>query len=450
VTTIDNHVEIFIREWIETQEDWKRPRSARRLEAPWDINTLWTPGEGGGNFVNREGYKHLAAAANLLLKEGGLQQKITQRRAINCLAHAFRNQRDRVREGRNLSVGGMLVEARKQLESTRPLNGYYVFPVRFAYAVKNAALSLGPIRLTPLQKFKSEQAEALETAKSLEKTDGPLNMIVQWEDYAAKYDHVITVQMNGFESDMAWRTGREAAEFLLNLVRITFGYAHTNSIKLGGSHMGEQFRSSLVIGADGTAIPSWKSGPWGAPFEESWVGDFLTQLGSVLPHLIGFAHWLTGGDAASSPILRQLRYANQLLSEAYCEPHDHIQLVRLVAALEAFALLDRSDKARDLGVRCANVGGWGDTARALAIIDAVQEAYRWRSAIVHGESLEPGEIRTAFAGLEHYLLGIVVGYFRLFSGISRSFKPQSIAQTRREMKRSSALFFWDPDLPFSR
>lgn len=55
-------------------------------------------------------------------------------------------------------------------------------------------------------------------------------------------------------------------------------------------------------------------------------------------------------------LLDRLRYANTLIAEAFSEPHDRIRLVRLVAALEALAVLHREDKAEGLAWRCAFAG----------------------------------------------------------------------------------------------
>ncbi len=71
-------------------------------------------------------------------------------------------------------------------------------------------------------------------------------------------------------------------------------------------------------------------------------------------------------------VYRYLRGASLLGAAA---AHDRIRLVRLVAALQALAVLHREDKSERLAWRCAFAGRWIDCGRAVQIVEDVLYAY---------------------------------------------------------------------------
>jgi hypothetical protein len=46
--------------------------------------------------------------------------------------------------------------------------------------------------------------------------------VAEWSTYSERYDHFIVVEVRGHETEMAWKTAREIAEYVLNLIRMKF------------------------------------------------------------------------------------------------------------------------------------------------------------------------------------------------------------------------------------
>jgi hypothetical protein len=83
---------------------------------------------------------------------------------------------------------------------------------------------------------------------------------------------------------------------------------------------------------------------------------------------------------------------------------------------------------------------------AIEIYDRVQDAYHWRSAVVHGDAPDPENVRLAFFGVEAHLLRVWIGFLTLLSAIQSRANPQSIRALRREIAARVDLFFWAPEL----
>lgn len=168
----------------------------------------------------------------------------------------------------------------------------------------------------------------------------------------------------------------------------------------------------------------------------------------MAPLLASFVSWLASGRHLGSPTVERLRYANLLIAEAYCEPSNYLRLVRLISALEAMAVIRGMDKAHELAVRCASVGGWSECDTANEIYDAVRNAYHWRNMVVHGDAPAEADVRKAFFLLERYTFRIFVGFLGFVSRIESTVKPKSIRRLAREIRGRIELYFYHPDLGF--
>ncbi|RYG97664.1 MAG: hypothetical protein EON58_09215, partial [Alphaproteobacteria bacterium] len=188
---------------------------------------------------------------------------------------------------------------------------------------------------------------------------------------------------------------------------MTFGFQHTRNIKLAGGYIWDEESSRLRIDEYDEARFSSSSGPWGSHLGDEWMDTLNRQIGGLAWSWSSLASLIASGRHPDSPIAERQRYCHQLLSEAYCEPHDHIRLVRMVSALEAIAVLDGPEKASALAWNCAQAGGFSNFEKALDIEAAVFNAYKVRNRIVHGDGASDEEIGGAFRGLEQHILDIV-------------------------------------------
>lgn len=240
--TVIELTDAFVNEWVKTIKSVESSLSKRRKpSALRDVVTLYGDWGGlGGNYVNYAGSRHLDMAADLLLKQHALQQKLTHRSARQALVDGFCEQRKRAKSGRNTSVESLLAFATRRLEATKRLDGLYIFPVLFAPQARKTDSRIGPVRIVARRIFQRERAGALKKADADDGFKSGPTLAARWNAYAEQYDHIITVEIKGFEREMAWETAREAAEFVLNLIRMVFRFPWTDDIKLTGGFMGEK------------------------------------------------------------------------------------------------------------------------------------------------------------------------------------------------------------------
>ena len=399
-----------------------------------------------GNYINQAGNDHLNQAAELLLKRTKLQLKLSHGTARKAIIAAFFAHLPKVKKTGVLSEDAIIAGAIKRLQATPRADGTYIFPVVFAPDAKASDFRVGPLRIVAKPKFETEIKDSVEreTANAPDEMFGKL--LARWTTYLEGYDHLVTVDMAGFEAEMGWLTAREGAEFLLNLIRMLFRFQVTDDIRIGGGFIWEKQRSSLRSATNGELELSASWGPIGTHLDDRWTEYFDRELGGYAKVLASYAYWLVSGNDPGDPILERLRYADHLIAEAYSEPHDHVRLVRTISALETLGLIEGQDKAHNLAVRCACTGGVGDPVRASAVYDVVRGSYALRSAVVHGDAPAQRDVRLAFLKVEEHLLEIYLRFLTLFAAISHRVKPQSVRPLRRALKERIDLFFWAPDL----
>lgn len=428
--TAEQHIDAYLKEWLQglDQSGKSKEELVQMLGNSVHLNG-WS---GAGNFVSSAGYRELERAAELLLFRVGEQRRLTQETAIGCLIQAHQAQLVKAQQKGTISEFAITAGAAKRMRECKRSDGLYVFPAMFGRLATSSNFRVGPVRLLSQECFQQEFGEAINDVARGSQTDR--RFVDDWRRYSASYDHFLTVEIERHESEMAWKAAREAADFMLNLVRMKYGHYHTKYVRIGGEFILEMSSSQIVISKEMEVSFTSINGPWGSHLEDNWVDAFDKELKPVAALLSFIGSWITSGNDPSSPVLERVCYANALLSEAYSEPHDHIRIVRLVAALEALAVLEREDKAEGLAVRCSIVGSWGDGQLGAEILEAVRKAYRLRNEVVHGDAPSKSSVMRAFFGLEKHLLAIFVGFLDVLSRIQMADRPQSIQHLRRIMK----------------
>jgi hypothetical protein len=438
--SLSNHVDGFLEEWMKTIVDVEQAVERKDFKSV-ALDTVQLPGLKNGNYVNRVGFDHLNSAATLLLERDRLDLRLTTKTARQALIDAFGKHKPKAIEKGVFSDTAIINGASARLKSVERHDGAYVFTARLAPLAKKSDFRVGPVRILSKRPFLREYAVTLRRAWPGSE-DFHRYILKKWISHLKEHDHLILVDMVGFEREMGWKMARECAEYVLNLVRMLFGYSRTDRIRLGGDFTVEHNRSSLIVQPDGNTLLSTGTSGMASVLEDNWVEFFDRQLCQFNWTLASYGFWLASGTHSGNPVTERLRYANALIAEAYCEPSDRIRLVRLVSALEALALLDGQDKAHNLASRCANAGGWSDPQKAVQIFDDVKEAYRWRNAVVHGDAPHMDDVKKAFFRLERHLLDIFLGFIVLFAEISNEVNPQSVRRLRRELKQRVDIFFW--------
>ncbi|MER2535765.1 MAG: hypothetical protein ABTQ31_11440 [Rhizobiaceae bacterium] len=347
------------------------------------------------------------------------------------------------RTGR-LSEHAVIAGAMKRLAEVPRADGSYTIPICFAPAAKKSRFRIGPVAILSRAEFEQEHGDAIEKIAADSGWFGP-KAVGEWSLYSKKYDHFILVDIRKHEADMAWKAARDVAEYALNLIRMRFGFYHTDDVRVGDGFVWETKRVKVRFEETGAANFSLSNGPLASHLDDGWMDHFDSDFGGEATLFGSLALWMASGDDATSPVLERLRYANTLIAEAFSEPHDRIRLVRLVASLEALAALPREQKAENLAWRCAYAGGWTDCGRAVQIVDDVSHAYRVRSAIVHGDGTSNDEAISAFYKLERHLSHIYIGFLHLYAKVQHRYRPKHIRHVREAFERHIQYFFWDPE-----
>ena len=435
-------VEEFVGEWLRLvvrQNEAVKARDISALGSDFKMSTN-IPMTGG---ITEAGADHLIDASEALLRRHKLQDRISGETARKAISKALADHLPKARKTGRVSEHAIVEKASAALADLPRADGLYIFPVAFAFNVKTSNVRIGPVRLLARPLFEAECGDALSPGDDA--TKNWRRMCEQWCELAQAFDHFLAVEVQGFESKMAWPAARQAAETMLNTLRMHFGYRAMRNVRIGDGFIFPAKRATLRLDTQGEAKISFTSGGGGTVhLDDGWQDGFNRHLRGFAWPLAQAVGYPLIGDGLRNPTRERVSYFNRLMAEAYCEPHDPIRLVRLIAALEALTLIDGEKKSFSLAIRCALAGGWGDARRSCEIFDAVREAYHWRNAVVHGDAPRDHSIRSAFHGVERYLLDIYLGLLILHIGIARAGAGQTIGSIRNEMERRLHLF-WVPE-----
>ncbi|MES1197368.1 MAG: hypothetical protein ABUL55_01975 [Pseudomonadota bacterium] len=440
---VANEIEGAVESWLETVAQAEDARKNHTLGELLKRTVQLQPWKGGNNLILREGHACLKSAACLLVEHQKLQRKISEEKAVREVISLFQEALEEAKTTGVFQTEDVVAKAEKAIREMKTDDGLYVMPVEFAPKAKNTDFRIGSARLVAKDLFEVEHAASLRDRAVSDRGSMASVLYKDWVEYVGRYDHVITVELTGFHKGLAWATGREVAEFVLNLIRLVFGYSATKDIRLAGGYAREHRSANMRVSSSGEILFSASRGWPGANFDDEWAHHFDDRLAPFQPLCASFASWLASGRDPTDAVLERLRYANQLIAEAYSEPHDHMRVVRLIAALEGLALVAGKDKADTLAYRSACVGGYGgDPGYALEIYEAVREAYAVRSEIVHGDGPNPKRVATAFRRLERHAAGIVFGFLDLFAKVRARQHIQSVASLRHAVTRAVDRYYW--------
>jgi len=439
---LERAIDDYLKGWVASlppkgaDVDWYR----QRMEKPWvmleSATKLW-------NIITPQANDLLAHSAELLLERTGEQRRVTLKSARRCILDAQMAHLEKAKRTGILSEHAVVADAVRRIAELPRVNGSYVVPVCFAPSAKKTGFKIGPAQILSRKRFDEDYEKAIAIEASDEHFGA--RAVREWTTYAQRYDHMIVVEVDGHERSMAWRTARDVAEYVLNLIRIKFGFSYTDDVRTGYGFVWETSRVSVYFDDQGSANLSLSYGTRASHLDDSWMDHFEEDFGGDKMLLSSLASWMATGDDPTSPVLERLRYANALIAEAYSEPHDRIRLVRLIAALEALAVLSREEKADSLAWRCAFAGGWGDCGRAVQIVDDVLHAYRVRNAVVHGDSPDNKVAIEAFYRLERHLARVYIGFLHFHAKVQRFHRPSHIRHLRRAFERHIEYFFWNAD-----
>lgn len=441
--TVEQNIDAFFDEWMKTIQLVAHAIESKDFSQIGNVEVL--PGMKTNNSINPAGNTYLYEAATGLLWREKLSAKLTVSTARQALIDGLIAHLPKAISRKILSERAVIAKAVEKVRAHPRDDGTYVFPVVFAPRAKTTDVRIGAARLIAKPIFDAEMSISWKKHDE-EASEISLGLANDWREHSADFDHYITVDIQGFEEEMAWPAARDAAETLLNVVRMFFGFRMMDDVRIGNGFIWQTRRSSLRITKSGEIWLSSSFGGSGLHLEDGWERPFNCQLMRFALLLATTVSWHTHNDGRRNPILERLTYFNRLISEAYCEPYHPIRLVRLVSALEALSMIGPIEKAHNLAHRCGAAGGWGDPFAYCEIYDAVREAYRWRNAVVHGDAPPANAVLRAFYGVEKRLAHIYLGMLALHAGIANAVSPKSVSILRREFDGRIDMFFWAPSL----
>jgi hypothetical protein len=440
---LEEAVDAYLLEWMNGRPPVNATAGWYREALKSDHATL-EPLTRAWNLISAKGSASLWSASRLLLQGMGEQRRVGLQTARRCLIEAHAAHLPKADRTRRLSEHAVIAGATKRLATCARENGIYAIPVQFAPSAKNTRFRIGPAVIMSKEIFDAEFRAAVAAEAGGTEAFGK-KAAAEWAKYSERYDHFIVVEVLGHEPEMAWKAARELAEYVLNLIRIKFGFYHMDDVRVGNGFVWETSQVQLYFDQAGAANFSLSHGPWASHLKDDWVEHFDDDVGGSAPLLASLALWMASGNDPQSPVLERLRYGNALIAEAFSEPHDRIRLVRLVSALEALAVLPNEKKANSLAWRCAFAGGWTDCGKAVQIVDDVLNAYSVRNAVVHGDSPNNDDAISAFHRLERHLASIYIGFLQLHAKVQRRYRPTHVRHIRQAFDKHIEFFFWDPD-----
>jgi hypothetical protein len=440
---LEDVVDVYLGEWLRGLPPPNATAAWYRESLKSNQATL-SQLKGAWNLVSPEGNKHLWTASRLLLQKLGEQRRITLQTAKRCLIEAHSAHLPKAKRTGKLSEHAVIAGATSRLAACTRADGFYVIPVHFAPSAKNTRFRIGPAVILARPMFEADYCAAIKAQSDGTDRFGDM-ATAEWSTYSERYDHFIVVEVRNHETEMAWKAAREIAEYTLNLIRIKFGFYHMDDVRIGNGFVWETSQVRIYFDNKGSANLSLSRGPWASHLKDDWVEHFDDDVGGEASLFASLAFWIVSGNDPQSPVLERLRYANTLIAEAFSEPHDRIRLVRLVAALEALAVLSSEKKSDSLAWRCAFAGGWTDCGHAVQIVDDVRYAYAVRNAVVHGDSPENEDAISAFHRLERNLARIYIGFLHLHAKVQKCYRPTHVRHIRQAFDRHIEDFFWNPD-----
>ena len=441
--TVEQSVDAFFGEWMKTVELVMAAFERKEFESLREVEQLW--GHNAVNSINRAGNILLTDAARGLLWREKLSAKLSIDTGRRALIGGLEAHLPKARRTGILSEHAVIAKATKSLREHSRNDGVYIFPVVFARQATQTDFRMGAARLMAKAIFEADMASRWDEHNGAADEMSVL-LAKDWHRHSEDFDHFIAVQIDSYEETMAWPAARDAAETMLNVIRMYFRFHAMDDVRIGNGFIWQTRRSRLRLSKAGGVCLSTSLGGSGSHLEDGWTSPIECQLLNFSVLLATAVSWHAHNDGRKNPILERLTYFNRLISEAYCEPHHPIRLVRLISALEALSMISGPDKAHNLAHRCGAAGGWGDTSAYCEIYDAIRDAYRWRNAVVHGDAPSEDKVLGAFYAVERRLLWIYLGMLALHSGIANDVAPQSVTTLRREFANRIDMFFWAPSL----
>jgi hypothetical protein len=242
---LEEAVDEYLGEWIRGQPPADAPKEWYRAAVKTQPATLESFKD-RWNLISREGNQFLWKAARLLLQRMEEERRVTRETARRCLVEAHHAHLAKALRTGRLSEHAVIAGAKKRLAERKRSDGFYVVPIHFAPSAKNSRFRIGPALILSRAAFEADHKAAI--AAQADGTGGFGDAAVaEWSAYSERYDHFIVVDVRKHETEMAWKTAREVAEYVLNLIRIKFGFYHMDDVRVGNGFVWRYHRRAFIL-----------------------------------------------------------------------------------------------------------------------------------------------------------------------------------------------------------
>lgn len=392
----------------------------------------------GNRLTTPAGAEHFRRATELLLQHEKLQTRISVETAYRCLDKELQVEIERSRKDGRWSLNAAIQRARRQLRQAVTFSGHCLFPAHIAARPARTDLRFGPVRVMCKSVFEEEFHPTIkpdfpidEDVKSQPNNESRL--LKRWGEYSKDYPFIVSVKIEGFELEMARPIARQAAEFVLNQLRLALEHRQAGAIRLSGDSKPDTHTSFLAISDGGETCGSYTMRGEGTSLPDDWPEELIQHVGAAKPMIDAIAERLVRGDPFTEPVVERIRYADQLFTEAMQDRSPRMALVKVVSALEALCVLPKAGKAKELELRCALACSFDDLEYYRKVKEAVGRAYEVRNRVVHGDAPDAIDAAMAMRGLRLYLYPVVVHLWSILIHIQNEHKPQSVRPLRRHM-----------------
>jgi len=312
----------------------------------------------------------------------------------------------------------------------------YLFPVTYTHETQPFDVEFGCLRIGDLKSFRD--AHIWEDTKELDgwKHDFDSTYQEAWDRVEQRAKHLIVVTIDGYELRMGEIAARTAAEFFLNLLRLSFGWSSHKNVRILEDNAEPSNMPTLVLDHEANPVSRTLS---------SGRSEFLPVKEGVsekaIKSLSGY-HFLKeviAGIARSasskSVSLRRIEYASFLIKTAYEQNSTRIALTNFVAALETLACLDDENSKKDtLSDRCGAIILDATDEERESIRRVVKRAYDARNDVVHGDAFAERDYYRIFRDLEPWLFSLVISAIDLLCHLEATHTPKSASQLRKVMR----------------
>jgi len=385
--------------------------------------------------VTKETINILQDAARRLLVATRLSNRVSFELSFSTL-------RDEIRvevlesEGKKPSFFNVIDRTLDILKSELQHRRLYFFPVTYTFETQPFDVEFGCLRIGDLKSFRDTHIRKDST--ELDDSERGFDSTFQeaWDRVEQRAKHLIVITIDGYELNMGEIAARTAAEFFLNLLRLSFGWSSHKNVRILEDNAEPSKMPTLVLDHEAKPVSRTLSSGRSEflPVKDGVSEEAIRSL-SGYHFLKGVINGIARNASSKSVSLRRIEYASFLIKTAHEQNSTRIALTNFVAALETLACLDNENSKKDsLSNRCGAIILDATDEERERIRRVVKRAYDARNDVVHGDAFAERDYYKIFRDLEPWLFSLLISAIDLLCHLEATQAPKSASQLRKVMR----------------